>query len=433
MMKSGFCAASQSLADRPAESSFQERKRDGAGAADNRLYSKQTTQEPFPVPDLSKITNIEDLRVIAKRRVPRMFYDYADSGAWTEGTYRANEEDFQKIKLRQRVAVNMEGRSTRTTMIGEEVAMPVAIAPTGMAGMQHADGEILGARAAKAFGIPFTLSTMSICSLEDIAEATDRHPFWFQLYVMRDRKFIEQLIERARAANVSALQLTLDLQILGQRHKDIKNGLTAPPKPTLKNLMNLATKPHWCMGMLGTKRRTFRNIAGHAENVKDLSSLSSWTAEQFDPTLSWADVEWIKKLWGGKLILKGIMDVEDARLAASSGADALIVSNHGGRQLDGAPSSIAALPAISEAVGTEIEVWMDGGIRSGQDVLKARALGARGTLIGRSFLYGLGAYGEAGVTRALQIIQRELDLTMAFCGRTQIDEVDSSILLPGTF
>jgi len=318
-------------------------------------------------------------------------------------------------------------------MIGEEVAMPVAIAPTGMAGMQHADGEILGARAAKAFGIPFTLSTMSICSLEDIAEATDRHPFWFQLYVMKDRDFIERLIERARAANVSALQLTLDLQILGQRHRDIKNGLTAPPKPTIKNLINLATKPHWCLGMLGTKRRTFRNIAGHAESVKDLSSLSSWTAEQFDPTLSWADVEWIKKIWGGKLILKGIMDVEDARLAASSGADALIVSNHGGRQLDGAPSSIAALPAISEAVGTEIEVWMDGGIRSGQDVLKARALGARGTMIGRSFLYALGAYGEAGVTRALQIIQRELELTMAFCGRTQIDEVDSSILLPGTF
>lgn len=385
------------------------------------------------MPDLSKITNIEDLRVIAKRRVPRMFYDYADSGAWTEGTYRANEEDFQKIKLRQRVAINMDGRSTRTTMIGEEVAMPVAIAPTGMAGMQHADGEILGARAAKAFGIPFTLSTMSICSLEDIAEATDRHPFWFQLYVMKDRDFIERLIERARAANVSALQLTLDLQILGQRHRDIKNGLTAPPKPTIKNLINLATKPHWCLGMLGTKRRTFRNIAGHAESVKDLSSLSSWTAEQFDPTLSWADVEWIKKIWGGKLVLKGIMDVEDARLAASSGADALIVSNHGGRQLDGAPSSIAALPAISEAVGTEIEVWMDGGIRSGQDVLKARALGARGTMIGRSFLYALGAYGEAGVTRALQIIQRELELTMAFCGRTQIDEVDSSILLPGTF
>ncbi|MDR6537327.1 alpha-hydroxy acid oxidase [Variovorax soli] len=385
------------------------------------------------MPDLSRITCIEDLRVIAQSRVPRMFYDYADSGAWTEGTYRANEADFQKIKLRQRVAVNMEGRSTRSTMIGQEVAMPVAIAPTGLTGMQHADGEILGARAAKAFGIPFTLSTMSICSLEDIAEHTGGHPFWFQLYVMRDRDFIERLIERAKAANVSALQLTLDLQILGQRHKDIKNGLTAPPKPTLRNLIDLATKPRWCMGMLGTRRRSFGNIVGHAKGVGDLSSLSSWTAEQFDPALSWADVEWIKKLWGGPLILKGLMDVEDARLAASSGADALIVSNHGGRQLDGAPSSIDALPAIAEAVGTEIEVWMDGGIRSGQDVLKARALGARGTLIGRSFLYGLGAFGEAGVTRALQIIQKELDLTMAFCGRTQIDEVDSSILVPGTF
>jgi L-lactate dehydrogenase (cytochrome) len=385
------------------------------------------------VPDLSRITCIEDLRVIAQRRVPRMFYDYADSGAWTESTYRANESDFQKIKLRQRVAVNMEGRSTRTTMIGEEVAMPVAIAPTGMTGMQHADGEILGAKAAKAFGIPFTLSTMSICSLEDIAEHTGNHPFWFQLYVMKDRDFIERLIDRAKAANCSALQLTLDLQVLGQRHKDIKNGLTAPPKPTLANLINLATKPAWCLGMLGTKRRTFGNIVGHAKNVGDVSSLSSWTAEQFDPTLSWADVEWIKKRWGGKLILKGIMDVEDARLAASSGADALVVSNHGGRQLDGAPSSIEALPAIAEAVGTEIEVWMDGGIRSGQDVLKARALGARGTLIGRTFLYALGAYGEAGVTRALQILHKELDITMAFCGRTQIDEVDSSILLPGTF
>ena len=385
------------------------------------------------MPDLSKITSIEDLRVIAQRRVPRMFYDYADSGAWTEGTYRANESDFQKIKLRQRVAVNMEGRSTRTTMLGQEVSMPVAIAPTGMTGMQHADGEILGAKAAKAFGIPFTLSTMSICSLEDIAAATNGHPFWFQLYVMKDRDFIERLIDRAKAANCSALQLTLDLQVLGQRHKDIKNGLTAPPKLTIPNMINLATKPRWCMGMLGTKRRTFGNIVGHAKNVGDLSSLSSWTAEQFDPALSWADVEWIKKRWGGKLILKGIMDVEDARLAASSGADALIVSNHGGRQLDGAQSSIEALPAIVEAVGTEIEVWMDGGIRSGQDVLKARALGARGTLIGRSFLYALGAYGEAGVTRALQILHKELDITMAFCGRTQIDEVDSSILLPGTF
>jgi len=385
------------------------------------------------LPDLSRITCIEDLRVIAQRRVPRMFYDYADSGAWTESTYRANESDFQKIKLRQRVAVNMEGRSTRTTMIGEAVAMPVAIAPTGMTGMQHADGEILGAKAAKAFGIPFTLSTMSICSLEDIAAETNGHPFWFQLYVMKDRDFIERLIDRAKAANCSALQLTLDLQVLGQRHKDIRNGLTAPPKMTIANMINLATKPAWCMGMLGTRRRSFGNIVGHAKNVGDLSSLSSWTAEQFDPSLSWADVEWIKKRWGGKLILKGIMDVEDARFAASSGADALIVSNHGGRQLDGAQSSIEALPAIAEAVGSEIEVWMDGGIRSGQDVLKARALGARGVLIGRAFLYALGAYGEAGVTRALQILHKELDITMAFCGRTQIDEVDSSILLPGTF
>ncbi|MEJ8849761.1 alpha-hydroxy acid oxidase [Variovorax rhizosphaerae] len=385
------------------------------------------------MPDLSKITCIEDLRVIAKRRVPRMFYDYADSGAWTEGTYRANESDFQKIKLRQRVAVNMEGRSTRTTMLGQEVAMPVAIAPTGMTGMQHADGEILGAKAAKAFGIPFTLSTMSICSLEDIAAATNGHPFWFQLYVMKDRDFIERLIDRAKAANCSALQITLDLQVLGQRHKDIKNGLTAPPKPTIANLINLATKPRWCMGMLGTQRRTFGNIVGHAKNVGDVSSLSSWTAEQFDPALSWADVEWIKKRWGGKIILKGIMDVEDARLAVASGADALIVSNHGGRQLDGAQSSIEALPAIADAVGREIEVWMDGGIRSGQDVLKARALGARGTLIGRTFLYALGAFGEAGVTRALQILHKELDITMAFCGRTQIDQVDSSILVPGTF
>jgi len=330
------------------------------------------------------------------------------------------------------VAVNMEGRSTRSTMVGQEVAMPVAIAPTGLTGMQHADGEILGARAAEKFGIPFTLSTMSICSIEDVAANTTA-PFWFQLYVMKDRDFIERLIDRAKAANCSALQLTLDLQVLGQRHKDIKNGLSAPPKPTLANLINLATKPRWCLGMLGTKRRSFGNIVGHAKGVGDLSSLSSWTAEQFDPALSWADVEWIKKRWGGKLILKGILDVEDARLAASSGADAIIVSNHGGRQLDGAPSSIAALPGIAEAVGTEIEVWMDGGIRSGQDVLKARALGARGTLIGRSFLYGLGAFGEAGVTRALQIIHKELDITMAFCGRTQIDEVDSSILLPGTF
>ncbi|ART52631.1 alpha-hydroxy-acid oxidizing enzyme [Acidovorax carolinensis] len=384
------------------------------------------------MPNLSKVTCIEDLRVVARRRVPRMFYDYADSGSYTEGTYRSNTADFQGIKLRQRVAVNMEGRSTRTTMVGQDVAMPVAIAPTGLTGMQHADGEILGARAAKAFGIPFTLSTMSICSIEDVAEHAGPG-FWFQLYVMRDRDYIERLIDRAKAAGCSALQLTLDLQILGQRHKDIKNGLSSPPKPTLANLINLATKPHWCLGMLGTKRRSFGNIVGHAKGVGDMSSLASWTAEQFDPQLNWGDVEWIKKRWGGKLILKGIMDAEDARLAANSGADALIVSNHGGRQLDGAPSSIAALPAIAEAVGKDIEVWMDGGIRSGQDVLKARALGARGTLIGRSFLYGLGAYGEAGVTRALEIIQKELDITMAFCGRTHIDQVDCSILLPGTY
>ncbi len=382
--------------------------------------------------NLSTITCIEDLRAIARKRVPRMFYDYADSGAWTEGTYRANESDFQKIKLRQRVAVNMEGRSLRTTLVGQDAVMPLAISPTGLTGMQHADGEILAAKAAADFGVPFTLSTMSICSLEDVAAATGK-PFWFQLYVMRDREFVGDLIDRAKAAGCSALVLTLDLQILGQRHKDIKNGLSTPPKPTLRNLANLATKPHWCLGMLGTKRRTFGNIVGHVDGVADMSSLSSWTASQFDPSLNWGDVERIKKLWGGKLILKGIMDAEDARLAADSGADALIVSNHGGRQLDGAPSSIEALPGIAEAAGKDIEVWMDGGIRSGQDVLKARALGAQGTMIGRSFLYGLGAYGQDGVTRALQIIQKELETTMAFCGHTQIDTVDRSILLPGTY
>jgi len=378
------------------------------------------------------ITHIEDLRVIAKKRVPRMFYDYADSGSWSESTYRANESDFRKILLRQRVAVNMEGRSTRTQMVGVDVAMPVALAPTGLTGMQHADGEILAARAAEKFGVPFTLSTMSICSIEDVAAHTQA-PFWFQLYMMRDRGFMERLIARAQAANCGALMLTLDLQILGQRHKDIKNGLSAPPKPTLANILNLMTKPRWGLGMLGTRRRGFGNIVGHVEGVADLSSLSAWTAQQFDPSLNWADVEWVKKRWGGKLILKGIMDAEDARLAADSGADALIVSNHGGRQLDGAPSSIAALPAIADAVGSRIEVWMDGGIRSGQDVLKAVALGAKGTLIGRAFLYGLGAMGEAGVTRCLEVIRNELDLTMAFCGHTDIRRVDKGILLPGTY
>jgi len=379
------------------------------------------------------ITNIEDLRVLAKKRVPRMFYDYADSGSWTESTYRANESDFQKIKLRQRVAVNMENRSTATTMIGQPVAMPVAIAPTGLTGMQHADGEILGARAAKKFGIPFTLSTMSICSIEDVAAGTDRHPFWFQLYVMKDRAFIESLIDRAKAANCSALVLTLDLQILGQRHKDLKNGLSAPPKPTLSTILNLMTKPRWGLGMLGTKRHGFGNIVGHVKGVENMGSLSEWTAKQFDPALNWGDVEWIKKRWGGKLILKGIQDVEDAKLAVNSGADALIVSNHGGRQLDGAMSSISCLPEIIATVGNQIEVHMDGGIRSGQDVLKAIALGAKGTYIGRAFLYGLGAMGEQGVTKALQIIHKELDLTMAFCGRTDIKAVDSGIFVPGTY
>jgi L-lactate dehydrogenase (cytochrome) len=375
------------------------------------------------------ITCIEDLRILARRRVPRMFYDYADSGSWTESTYRANEADFQGIKLRQRVAVNMDNRSTRTTMLGQEVAMPVALAPTGLTGMQHADGEILAALAAEAFGVPFTLSTMSICSIEDIAAHT-RSPFWFQLYMMRDRGFMERLIDRAKAAKCSALMLTLDLQILGQRHKDIRNGLSAPPKPTLANMINLATKPRWCLGMLGTRRRQFGNIVGHVSGVEDMSSLSAWTAQQFDPTLSWRDVEWVKNRWGGKLILKGIMDAQDARLAVQSGADALIVSNHGGRQLDGAPSSISALPAIADEVGSSIEVWMDSGIRSGQDVLKAVALGAKGTLIGRAFLYGLGAMGEAGVAKCLQLIHNELDLTMAFCGHTDIRQVNRDILLP---
>ena len=382
--------------------------------------------------DLSKITCIEDLRVLAKRRVPRMFYDYADSGSWTEGTYRANEADFQKILLRQRVAINMEGRSTATTMIGQPVSMPVALAPTGLTGMQHADGEIAAARAAKAFGVPFTLSTMSICSIEDVAQHAGPG-FWFQLYVMRDRDFIERLIDRAKAAGCDALVITLDLQILGQRHKDIKNGLSTPPKPTLANLINLATKPRWIMGMAGTPRRQFGNIHGHVKGVTDMSNLGAWTADQFDPRLNWGDVEWIKNRWGGKVIIKGIMEPEDARLAVDSGADALIVSNHGGRQLDGAPSAIEALPAIVDAVGQNIEVHMDSGIRSGQDVLKAWALGARGTYIGRAFLWGLGAAGEAGVAKALQIIHKELDLTMAFCGHTRIGTVDKGILRPGTY
>lgn len=381
---------------------------------------------------MSIITTIEDLRVLARRRVPRMFYDYADAGSWTESTYRANESDFSAIKFRQRVAVNLVDRSLKSTMVGQDVAMPVALAPTGLTGMQYADGEILAARAAEKIGVPFTLSTMSICSIEDVAARTTK-PFWFQLYVMKDRDFINRLIDRAKAANCSALVLTLDLQVLGQRHKDIRNGMTAPPKLTIPNLMNLATKPRWCLNMLRTPRRHFGNIVGHAKSVSDMSSLSSWTSQQFDPALSWRDVEWIKERWGGKLIIKGIMDREDARLCVESGADALIVSNHGGRQLDGAPSSIRALPEIVDAVGSRIEVHMDGGVRSGQDVIRALALGAKGVYIGRPFLYGLGAMGEAGVARCLEIIRNELDLTMAFCGLRDVRQVDRNILLPGTY
>jgi L-lactate dehydrogenase (cytochrome) len=379
---------------------------------------------------MSQILEIRDLKALAKRRVPKMFFDYADSGAWTEGTYRANEDDFHKIKLRQRVLVDMTNRSLESTMIGQKVSMPLALSPTGLTGMQHADGEMLAAKAAEDFGVPFTLSTMSICSIEDVASATTK-PFWFQLYVMRDRDFVRNLIDRAKAAKCSALVLTLDLQILGQRHKDLRNGLSAPPKFTPKHIWQMATRPLWCMQMLQTKRRSFGNIVGHAKNVSDLSSLSVWTAEQFDPRLSWDDVAWIKELWGGPLILKGILDVEDAKMAARSGADAIIVSNHGGRQLDGAPSSISMLPKIVDAVGDMIEVHLDGGIRSGQDVLKAIALGAKGTYIGRPFLYGLGAGGKAGVTLALDIIRKELDITMALCGKRDIRDISRDVIAEG--
>lgn len=379
---------------------------------------------------LSDINEIEDLRRLARQRVPRMFYEYADSGSWTESTYRANQREFGNILLRQRVAVNIGERRIATRMLDQDVAMPVAIAPTGLAGMQHADGEILAARAARDFGVPFTLSTVSICSIEDVAEATGGHPFWFQLYVMRDRAFVERLMDRARAAGCPALVLTLDLPVSAQRHKDLRNGLSAPPRLTPWNLLNMMGKPRWCLGMLGTRRRTFGNIIGHVQGVDDMTSLADWSSRQYDPTLDWDDVAWIRRRWPGKLVLKGIQDVEDARLACQSGADALIVSNHGGRQLDGAPASIRALPAIAQAVGERIEVHMDGGIRSGQDVLKAVALGAKGVYIGRPMLYGLGAMGQAGVTRALEIIRKELDLTMAFCGHTDIRAVGTDILLP---
>ena len=376
------------------------------------------------------VTCIEDLRILAKARVPRMFYDYADSGAWTEGTYRANQSDFAPIRLRQRVAVNIEHRSIRSKMLGKDVAMPVGLSPTGLTGMQHADGEMLAARAAAAFGVPFCLSTMSICSIEDVASATPE-PFWFQLYVMRDRDFVERLIERAAAAKCSALVVTLDLQVLGQRHKDIRNGLSAPPKLTLANMLNMMTKPRWCLGMLGTQRREFRNIVGHVKGVAGMGSLSEWTKNQFDPRLGWADLAWIRERWKGKIILKGILDPDDARHALDFGADAIIVSNHGGRQLDGAPSSIAALPAIVKVAKGKTEIILDSGIRSGQDVLKAIAMGADSTMIGRAFLYGLGAMGQAGVTKALDIIAKELDTTMGFCGKTDITSITDEILFKG--
>ncbi|MGP4140235.1 alpha-hydroxy acid oxidase [Sodalis praecaptivus] len=374
------------------------------------------------------ITCIEELRLLARKRVPKMFYDYVDAGSWTEYSYRANEADLRRLEFRQRVAVDISRRSTASTMVGHAVSMPIAIAPTGLTGMVHADGEILAARAAKSVGIPFTLSTMSICSIEAVARATQFHPFWFQLYVMRDRHFVANLIERAKAANCGALVVTLDLQVFGQRHKDIKNGLTAPPKLTLHNLLNMAGKPRWCRQMLATPHRHFGNIIGHARGVDNIDAMVEWTRQQFDPGLSWHDIEWIKQRWGGKVIVKGIMDPDDARLAVAAGADAVIVSNHGGRQLDGVSSSISMLPSIVEAVNRQAEVHFDGGIRSGQDVLKALALGAKGTYIGRSMLYGLGAMGERGVTTALTILRNELDLSMAFCGRTDVAAVTADIV-----
>jgi L-lactate dehydrogenase (cytochrome) len=371
---------------------------------------------------LDRALTIEDLKRMARRRVPKQFFDYIDSGAYTEGTYKANEEDFKKISFRQRVAVNLEDRNLSSTLLGQPVTLPVAIAPVGSTGMTDADGEIKAARAAEKFGIPFTLSTMAICSIEDVAENTTK-PFWFQLYVMRDRPFIERLIDRARDAKCSALVLTMDLQILGQRHKDVRNGLTAPPKITPKFIAEMVVKPGWGLRMLGTNRRTFRNIAGHVSEAVNLQSLSKWTSTQFDLTLNWKDIAWIKKRFGGPVIVKGILDAEDAQLAIDNGADAIVVSNHGGRQLDGAPSTIRVLPEIVDAVGHKTEVLMDGGIRSGQDLLKALALGAKGALIGRIMAFGLGAGGEAGVTRALEIVRKEADTTMALMGERDIRNI----------
>jgi L-lactate dehydrogenase (cytochrome) len=377
---------------------------------------------------MTVITCIDDLKTLYKRRVPKMFYDYAETGSWSEQTFRDNTTDFRELKFRQRIAVNMEGRSTSSTMIGEAVTMPVALAPVGLTGMQCADGEIKAARAAGKFGVPFTLSTMSICSIEDVAEATD-HPFWFQVYTLKDEDFMRRLMERARAAQCSALVITVDLQMLGQRHKDLKNGLSAPPKLTLKSIADMMTKVSWGLEMLGTKRRFFGNIVGHAKGVSDASSLSSWTAEAFDQTLDWKRIGQLMEMWGGKVILKGILDADDAKMAADLGADAIVVSNHGGRQLDGASSSIRMLSHIVDSVGHKTEVLFDSGIRSGQDVLKAIALGAKGTMIGRAYTYGLGAKGEAGVTDALRVIHKELDTTMGLCGRTRLDDVNQDILM----
>ena len=379
------------------------------------------------------ITEIEDLKRLHKRRTPKMFYDYAESGSWTEQTFRENCSDFDDIRLRQRIAVDMTGRSTAGQMVGQDVAMPVALAPVGLTGMQRADGEIKAARAAEKFGVPFTLSTMSICSIEDVAEHTEK-PFWFQVYTLKDDDFMRRLFARARDANCSALVITVDLQILGQRHKDLKNGLSAPPKFTLASMANLATKIPWGLEMLQTRRRFFGNIVGHAKGVSDPTSLASWTAEAFDHALDWDRIREFRSWWDGPVILKGILDEEDAKMAANVGADAIIVSNHGGRQLDGALSSIRMLPRIMDAVGDKIEVHLDGGIRSGQDVLKAMALGAKGTYIGRAFVYGLGAMGEAGVTRALEIIHKELDITMALCGERDVADLGRhNLLLPTDF
>jgi L-lactate dehydrogenase (cytochrome) len=380
--------------------------------------------------NLSKVPSIEDLRQIYERKTPRMFYDYCDTGSYTTSTYLDNSTAFSKYKLRQRVAVNIDNRSLSSTMIGQSVAMPVAFAPIGSGGMQHADGEIHACRAAQKAGLPYTLSTMSICSIEEVAKNVEK-PFWFQLYVMRDRSFAVDLINRAKAANCSALVLTLDLQILGQRHKDVKNGLSSPPKLTLPNIMNMMTKPRWCWGMLNTKNRQFGNIVGHAKGVGDIASLNEWANHQFDQTLDWSSVEFIRKHWKGKLILKGINDVEDAVIAAKLGADAIIVSNHGGRQLDGAPATIDMLGPIIDAVGKKVEVHFDSGIRTGMDVLKALAMGAKATYIGRAYIYGLGAAGEAGVTRAIEIIRKELDTTMALCGERDVKNLGRhNLILP---